>query len=1506
MSKSYTNLPTLPRSGASSRASVTSRPATKLVVGPSYEKRLIEQLLREKEEYTRIANHLIEQTSSILDSNDSLQSELEATSQRYQQLQDMIEQYKKQRDYNVKKKENAMYKLKRYNEKYLESLNGQYQENIHNKIAQKRAEIADLNDKYQKYEVEYQKEQDTVKLIIDYNMASKDLIQMNKELTEEALRLMGLFEGRKNNLPQGYLEIITLLQRRMMMAQNGNDILANEIGYSDSSMQDDRFMQLSLQLQTLNPYFDDLTNILNNPSRIASSRSSVVASSYFMSEHESEPQVPKSPRTKALSENTIARKNNINAPKCRSSNPRSTLRRAKESAKGKNNSEFKSEPGVSDYELGDSASMVDEWDNDQNSSKKRRKSSTAQDEMDSLTASIIKGSKAPTPMMFDSSSETYSKSKRKSSQKADDPETKQMVPAYIDANGNVIYETDTNYQSEREPVVRMQQNDHNGHPMFTKNGDPIFDDNQLPNQMKDDKNGPLFNIHDEPIYDISQYLVQKYDEKGKPVLEEPSVSNIKRDKNGNKLKDKNGDFVYEKPSFKTQQIDQHGKPLFDENNKPIFEENEDNEDNQFKDHNGYPIYDLSKKCIFYGNSPPKQKKDLEGHPIYKNDKVVYCEDNYLIPIITEDNEILYNKFGQPILISPEIVDINTCDHQSIDHLLNEMFKKNGTPILHDSELPTQLCDKHGHLFFTSDGSIIFNPTEYLIPKHKNNKSNEENGNHNQSNPVRNGSDKSNTNNDNSNDLVYDNEGKLVLVSPPMIDTENIDNKDILVQKLDKNGKLVFDDKGKPVLCLLSENQPKTDLQGRIVYDKSGNPIFEDKSNENKEKLNDQDKKKDDVDEDEPQFVQKVDSKGNLLFDAKGKPILEEIKTEKSKKKRRKHKQKSKQMRDHNGNPMFDLEGNPIDSKENEPKQKLDDEGNPIFDKEGNKVYDENEYLIPTFDENGKIILDEDGNPILQKPPIYQDNDEYSEDDEPKKKHRRRKLKSPKKEEDEEIRVKPPEKSNKNSYKRRRKTKAEPKKYKYAIIRFRNGFKKRNRVHLTGEQKALLRAAPESMPNIKLIPKIKNEDEEKDELLRTHPEFKEVFNEEEMLNEDEKLMMSPPLSPAQISLNSSLEDLSTPVFISPSSPSPQDFRKHIIKRALSRRLKRTRLLCMITDSEVVNKRLEEDIRDFQAQIKLLEFEAKLNSEKLRFDDSLTSLTLNNVDNKAPTKSVGTDPILSQREIDQKKEKIHRQKHELAPEKFSNNEKRRQLLEMQTNAKSTKLFEMQQKNNGLEETILTMKAEIEKVKMRRDPSYVSSETAARVDVEDQLRAKRRESLLLEKKIQDSEPMLKSLAIKVNDLRFILDNKNKELAEGQNRKKPDVPKLWKQLEQNKKQNSIEQDKLKQISQEIENIDKLIEDKKDSIDEEEIQNITEEIEQYKQQIWSSKSAFGKRMKIDMSLRKVPLSLPQEMKDIEFRIQSCEREKSLVEKEKLKIKGDIEKLKRALPPQFKSFFANI
>lgn len=428
------------------------------------------------------------------------------------------------------------------------------------------------------------------------------------------------------------------------------------------------------------------------------------------------------------------------------------------------------------------------------------------------------------------------------------------------------------------------------------------------------------------------------------------------------------------------------------------------------------------------------------------------------------------------------------------------------------------------------------------------------------------------------------------------------------------------------------------------------------------------------------------------------------------------------------------------------------------------------------------------------------------------------------------------------------------------------FHRGRRVKLSGEQKALLRAVPDAIPNTRLyIKKIQGHD-------------------------TSELLMSQPLSPDSHNFE---EDNELDDYTGPRSPT-DNFRNYIYRRALSKKLLKTRLLYQIRDSELVVKSHEVTINELRDQITLYKFEEKMRNERIRKALNVISLTLLN-NNRYNYASIGTDPLKPSHKITADKKAIEKNKQAL---KYNpdNLDQRRFLLSVTKQNKQKDLQKIETTNITLQKDLDKLQTKVDAILHQGSDGYVSPFARERLQIEKDIEGNSKEIVNLSKRIQESHPLIKQLQCRINDLRWILESKNKELAEGQKKGKPDVPKLWRTLEAQRLEEKQERDKLRILSKEDDELDKLIEQREASYGNEAHKAIIEENERLKNELQELKNDYLTRNNVATgSKMRYRISYAEELEDIENRIKKANSDRKDAEKKKQAIKLKIEKFKRVM-----------
>ncbi len=238
------------------------------------------------------------------------------------------------------------------------------------------------------------------------------------------------------------------------------------------------------------------------------------------------------------------------------------------------------------------------------------------------------------------------------------------VPA-LDENGNKVYITDDNgnmipltdakgRQVYKE--VPLDQINHNGTkavPATDENGNAIWQD--------------VFDADGNPV------MIPQYNADGSikmvavMVTETTTVTQEKKDENGNVVTDENGNVVMETVEIQTS------TPLV-----------------QFKkDENGNPVFEEKKGMVY------EQATDADGNLLYDNDgKPIWVQDT------NEDGSLKFNANGKPVYKSKyEIVTQNVTDENG-NLVYENVLDANGNPIWE------QQTDANGNLLFDANGNAV--------------------------------------------------------------------------------------------------------------------------------------------------------------------------------------------------------------------------------------------------------------------------------------------------------------------------------------------------------------------------------------------------------------------------------------------------------------------------------------------------------------------------------------------------------------------------------------------------------------------------------------------------------------------------------------------------------------------------------------------------------------------------------------------------------------------------------
>jgi len=282
MSKDSTNtLPTLGKANYIPSKQDGSNPKKIIVVkGKGKDQEIFEQLLNERQEYLKLAHHLMGEIDAIMSSNQKLESEIRVSERRLSDLHMNVLKYSKSVDFAEKSKNSAIKRMKLYEDQISKQTDGTFTVDIESKIQNVRDDLLKLQKEISLYDKRRHEEQEIVDLIKEYDATSKDLIQMNKKLTDEVWRLFRQLKSNHVKLPPSVFPIIEFFRLKMEESERLRKQLAifNPQDAQNAEITSDAIVLLDERLKQCLPLFNDLERIMTAPSRPGSQMSQMSSS----------------------------------------------------------------------------------------------------------------------------------------------------------------------------------------------------------------------------------------------------------------------------------------------------------------------------------------------------------------------------------------------------------------------------------------------------------------------------------------------------------------------------------------------------------------------------------------------------------------------------------------------------------------------------------------------------------------------------------------------------------------------------------------------------------------------------------------------------------------------------------------------------------------------------------------------------------------------------------------------------------------------------------------------------------------------------------------------------------------------------------------------------------------------------------------------------------------------------------------------------------------------------
>lgn len=348
---------------------------------------------------------------------------------------------------------------------------------------------------------------------------------------------------------------------------------------------------------------------------------------------------------------------------------------------------------------------------------------------------------------------------------------------------------------------------------------------------------------------------------------------------------------------------------------------------------------------------------------------------------------------------------------------------------------------------------------------------------------------------------------------------------------------------------------------------------------------------------------------------------------------------------------------------------------------------------------------------------------------------------------------------------------------------------RRRVKLTKEEKEKLKNNPDFMPNVKVFKKLK---------APSIPEGVRIEKTSEYLKPQDFIpSMASPVKPKLDNDISLSENIDEPEF---GAMQEDDTFQNILKRKMmSKKLLITKLKLQIRDEEADIQAYDEEIGDLITHFKLLDFEYR---RKMKQGKSIDSFSYSI---KVPTSDACVETDLNTNTLSQTRSLIEKNQYSIitlrenGPKILANKEV--------IASRSKVLAEKKKEIGALDQTIINLEYTIPP--MRERVAVVSPQKRARLDMESQVDKVKQKVAEMDKQLQQLLDMDRLTRGRVEDLRYFIDEKNRQLSEEQRKPKPDGLKLFKNLDIIKHNEGVLQQRYKSLSVELELLNSMSDSK-------------------------------------------------------------------------------------------------
>ncbi|EAX95880.1 hypothetical protein TVAG_008910 [Trichomonas vaginalis G3] len=437
---------------------------------------------------------------------------------------------------------------------------------------------------------------------------------------------------------------------------------------------------------------------------------------------------------------------------------------------------------------------------------------------------------------------------------------------------------------------------------------------------------------------------------------------------------------------------------------------------------------------------------------------------------------------------------------------------------------------------------------------------------------------------------------------------------------------------------------------------------------------------------------------------------------------------------------------------------------------------------------------------------------------------------------------------------------------------------KNRVHLSKEDKEKLKQDPNYLPKVKIFKKLKAPSLQEGIRIEKTSEYlkPQDFIPEMALQAKKEYSDYTDSQPENLNQENLIQENNN------NKKMNEDdlFQKILMRKVMSRKLLNTKLKMQINDDIAANQALDEDLEDLDAHYKLLDFEYK---KKLRENKNIDSFLFSI---RVPTKEIGINTDYDNKSISEKQNIIESNNYQIIS--LRENGPRIIASKEIIENRNKMLLSQKEEIKALDQKIEHLEFSIPP--MRERANIVSPQKRMRLNVESEVERVKKLVKEMDSQIENLIDIDRLTRGKVEDLRYFIDEKNKQLSEAQRRGKPDGLKLIKNLEIIKNNEQILQNKLKGLTIENEVLSQMKTGEEER--SKESAQIREEIAEMSKNLRKLMQEVKEKFELEQLTE---LIVPEEL-------ESIQKEKNKVNDEISTTDREIKNLKRKISQLTKAF----